>query len=99
MRDSLIDRGVETSAIIIDGKGYRTFYSVWHVMHEYHIKTFTIISQKFHNEQALAEYLLFGMHNVIGYNAVDVTSNMAIVTYVRDNSPRERSCGMCQTPR
>ena len=59
MRDSLMARGVPANAIILDGKGYRTIYSVININKVYGLKSFTIISQKFHNERAIyqAEHL------------------------------------------
>ena len=53
MRDSLVARGVPASAIFLDGKGYRTICSVINANKVYGLKSFTIISQKFHNERAI----------------------------------------------
>ena len=50
MRDSLVARGVPASDIILDGKGYRTICSVVNANKVYGLKSFTIISQEFHNE-------------------------------------------------
>ena len=50
MRDSLVARGVPASNIILDGKGYRTINSVINANKVYGLKSFTIISQEFHNE-------------------------------------------------
>jgi SanA protein len=52
----------------------------------YGIKNYIVISQKFHNERALylAEHLGMDVHNLTGFNAADATSNMAIITYVRE---------------
>ncbi len=43
MRDSLIARGVPSSAIILDGKGYRTICSVVNANKVFGLKSFTII--------------------------------------------------------
>ena len=51
MRDLLVARGIPTNAIILDGKGYRTISSVINANKVYGLKSFTIISQKFHNER------------------------------------------------
>ena len=66
MRDSLVARGVPASAIILDGKGYRTICSVINANKVYGLKSFTIISQKFHNERAIyqAEHLGLNVENI-----------------------------------
>lgn len=86
MKDSLIARGIDASDIILDGKGYRTLDAVWRAVNVYNVKSFIVISQKFHNERAiyLAEHLPFDTNNIIGFNAADATSNMAIMTYIRE---------------
>lgn len=86
MKDSLIARGVDATDIILDGKGYRTLDAVWRAVNVYNIKTFIVISQKFHNERAiyLVEHLHLETYNITGYNAADATSNMAIMTYIRE---------------
>jgi len=86
MKDSLVVRGVDAPDIILDGKGYRTLDAVWRAVNLYNIKSFIVISQKFHNERALylAEHLNLETHNITGFNAADATSNMAIITYIRE---------------
>ena len=53
MKDSLVARGVPASVIILDGKGYRTINSIVNANKVFGLKSFTIISQEFHNERAL----------------------------------------------
>lgn len=60
MRDSLVARGVPASDIILDGKGYRTICSVVNANKVYGLKSFTIISQEFHNERALYQASIWG---------------------------------------
>ena len=86
MKDSLVARGVDATDIILDGKGYRTLDSVWRAVNVYNIKSFIVISQKFHNERTiyLAEHLNLETYNITGFNAADATSNMAIMTYIRE---------------
>lgn len=86
MRDSLIARGVSPADIILDGKGYRTYDSVWRAVNLYGLRSFVVISQKFHNERAvfLASHLDSGVYDVVGYNASDVKSDMALLTYMRE---------------
>ena len=86
MRDSLVARGVPDSVIILDGKGYRTIYSVINANKVFGLKSFTIISQKFHNERAIyqAEHLGLDVENIQAYNAEDPKSRRAYLTTIRE---------------
>lgn len=86
MRDSLVARDVPASAIILDGKGYRTISSVINANKVYGLKSFTIISQKFHNERAIyqAEHLGLDVENIQAYNAKDPKSMRAFLTTLRE---------------
>jgi len=86
MRDSLVARGVPADAIILDGKGYRTICSVVNANKVYGLKSFTIISQKFHNERALyqAEHLGLDVENIQAYNAEMPKSRRAYLTSIRE---------------
>ena len=86
MRDSLVARGVPASAIFLDGKGYRTICSVVNANKVYGLKSFTIISQKFHNERAIyqAEHLGLDVENIQAYNAKDPKSRRAYLTTIRE---------------
>ena len=86
MRDSLVARGVPERAIILDGKGYRTINSVINANKVYGLKSFTIISQKFHNERAIyqAEHLGLDVENIQAYNAKDPKSRRAYLTTIRE---------------
>lgn len=86
MRDSLVARGVPANAIILDGKGYRTICSVINANKVYGLKSFTIISQKFHNERAIyqAEHLGLDVENIQAYNAEDPKSRRAYLTLIRE---------------
>lgn len=86
MRDSLVARGVPASAIILDGKGYRTICSVVNANKVFGLKSFTIISQKFHNERAIyqAEHLGLDIENLQAYNARDPKSRRAYLTTIRE---------------
>ena len=86
MRDSLVARGVPANAIILDGKGYRTINSVINANKVYGMKSFTIISQKFHNERAIyqAEHLGLDVENIQAYNAKDPKSRLAYLTTIRE---------------
>lgn len=86
MRDSLVARGVPASAIILDGKGYRTICSVVNANKVYGLKSFTIISQEFHNERAIyqAEHLGLDVKNIQAYNAKMPKSRRAFLTTIRE---------------
>ena len=86
MRDSLVARGVPASAIFLDGKGYRTICSVINANKVYGLKSFTIISQQFHNERAIyqAEHLGLDVENIQAYNAKDPKSRRAYLTTIRE---------------
>ena len=86
MRDSLVARGIPASAIILDGKGYRTINSVINANKVFGLKSFIIISQEFHNERALyqAEHLGLDVENLQGYNAKMPKSRRAFLTTIRE---------------
>ena len=86
MRDSLVARGVPVSDIILDGKGYRTINSVVNANKVFGLKSFTIISQKFHNERAIyqAEHLGLDLEYVQAFNAVMPKTRRAYLTSVRE---------------
>ena len=86
MRDSLIARGIPDNVIILDGKGFRTINSVINANKEFGLKSFTIISQEFHNERAIyqAEHLGLDLENIQAYNAKMPTSRRAYITSIRE---------------
>ena len=86
MRDSLVARGVSESAIIFDGKGYRTICSIVNAYKVYGLKSFTVISQQFHNERAIyqAEHLGLDIENIQAYNARMPKSRRAFLTTIRE---------------
>ena len=95
MRDSLVARGVPTDDIFLDGKGYRTINSVINASKVYNLKSFTIISQKFHNERAIyqAEHLGLDVENIQAYNAKNPNSRRALITYAREYLARVKMFG------
>ena len=95
MRDSLVARGVPDSVIILDGKGFRTIYSIINAREVFGLKSFTIISQQFHNERALyqAEHLGLDIDNIQAYNATSPKSKWAMITYIREYLARVKMFG------
>lgn len=86
MRDTLVKRGIPAERMLLDGNGFRTINSMDNVITLFGQRKFTVISQPFHNERAIyqAEHLNMGNVNVIGFNAADVHSTTAFITYVRE---------------
>ncbi|MFA5935354.1 MAG: ElyC/SanA/YdcF family protein [Patescibacteria group bacterium] len=75
MHKFLLDREIPPDAIIVDGKGYRTYESCRRAKQEYNIETAVVVTQRFHMGRAL--YLC----NALGIESVGVTSDLQ--TYVR----------------
>ena len=86
MKDSLVARGIPSSAIFLDGKGYRTIESVVRTREVFGMGEFTIISQKFHNERAIyqAEHLGLNIEHIQAYNAKMPKSRRAFLTTIRE---------------
>lgn len=89
MRDSLVARGVPASAIILDGKGYRTINSIVNANKKYGLTWFTIISQEFHNERALFLAKHLGVEEgyisgIQAYNANMPKSRRAYLSTIRE---------------
>ena len=86
MKDSLVARGVPANDIIMDGKGYRTINSVVNANKVFGLKSFTIISQQFHNERAIyqAEHLGLDIENIQAYNAEMPKARRAFIITIRE---------------
>lgn len=83
MRNALVAGGIPSEKIVLDYAGFRTLDSVVRADKVFGQKSFTIISQKFHNERALylAEY--FGI-DAIALNAKDVSAFWGFKTKCRE---------------
>ena len=86
MKDSLVARGIPSEAIFLDGKGYRTLDSVVRMCNKFGVKSFTIISQRFHNERAiyLTEHLCSDVETLQAFDAKSPHTDRAYITYVRE---------------
>ncbi|MCE5228616.1 YdcF family protein [bacterium] len=76
MRQALIQRGIPESKIHCDYAGFRTLDSVVRCKQVFGQQSFTIISQKFHNERAVYIARKLGI-DAIAYNAKDVNMRKA----------------------
>jgi SanA protein len=87
MKNELLKSGIPDSVIFLDYAGFRTYDSVIRLNRIFGQKSFTIISQKFHNQRAvfIAEHL--GLH-AVGYNAEDVFSYQGFKTKLREKFAR-----------
>ena len=68
MSDSLIAHGVHYSVIVRDYEGTRTLNSIVKAKQIYKIDSVVLISQKYHNERAIAQADKYGL-KAVGYNA------------------------------
>lgn len=68
MTDSLVAHGVPFNAIVRDYEGTRTLRSIVKAKETYHLDSVILISQKYHNERAIAQADKYGL-KAIGYNA------------------------------
>ena len=86
MKEALMARGVPESAIMLDGKGFRTLASIERANRVFGLRSFTIISQQFHNERALyqAEHMGLDIVDPIAFNAESPRTAMATLIYIRE---------------
>lgn len=68
MTDSLVAHGVPFNAIVRDYEGTRTLRSIVKAKETYHLDSVILISQKYHNERAIAQADKYGL-KAVGYNA------------------------------
>lgn len=83
MKQALIAAGVPADHIFLDYAGLRTLDSVIRANRIFGLNSFTVISQRFHNERAV----YIAQHNnlqVVGYNAKDVTAYAGFKTNLRE---------------
>lgn len=73
MKDALIRSGIGEEWMVLDYAGRRTLDSVIRAKEVFGLDSFTVISQRFHNERAVFTAVEKGM-DVVGYNADAVSS-------------------------
>ena len=87
MKDELVKRGIPENRIYLDYAGFRTFDSVYRMKEIFGQNSFTIISQRFHNQRAI--YIANSLHlNTVGFNARDVNAYNGFKTKVREKLAR-----------
>lgn len=68
MTDSLVAHGVPFNVIVRDYEGTRTLRSIVKAKETYNLDSVIIISQRYHNERAIAQADKYGL-KAVGYNA------------------------------
>lgn len=87
MSEDLIARGIPKEKIYLDYAGFSTLDSVVRAQKVFCLDAFTVISQRFHNERAIA----IANHKklqVIGYNARDVSRSAGWKVHLREKLAR-----------
>ncbi len=87
MKNELVKLGVLDTNIFLDYAGFRTFDSMIRAEKIFSQNSFTIISQKFHNQRAVYIARHFGL-NAVGFNAKDVTAYNGFKTKLREKFAR-----------
>ena len=89
MKKELIKSGIPDSVIYLDYAGFRTFDSMIRAYRIFGQSSFTVISQRFHNERAVYIARHYGM-NAVGFNAREVSAYSGFKTELRENLARVR---------
>lgn len=87
MKNELVKLGVPAEKIYLDYAGFRTFDSVVRINKIFGQKSFTVISQEFHNQRAVYIANRLGLH-AVAYNAKDVDVYNGFKTKVREKLAR-----------
>jgi len=87
MRNDLVKGGVDSSHVILDYAGFRTFDSMVRLRDVFGQTKVTIISQRFHNERALYIASKEGI-SAVAYNAKDVNASAGFKTLLRERLAR-----------
>lgn len=87
MKKELIKIGIPENRIILDYAGFRTFDSMIRAKEVFGQNSFTVISQKFHNQRAVYIARKYGI-GAIGFNAKDVPAYIGIKTMIREKFAR-----------
>jgi SanA protein len=87
MKSDLVSRGIPAENIYRDFAGFRTFDSMVRAKKVFGLDSFTVISERFHNERAIyiSEHESLA---VIGFNAKDVDAYYGLRTQIRERFAR-----------
>lgn len=89
-KSDLLRLGIPKEKIFLDYAGFRTLDSVVRANKVFGLKSFTLISQKFHNKRAI--YLSrYNDTNAIGYNAKGVSGRMSMRTRFREQLAKTKA--------
>ena len=83
MLNALLKKGIPLDKIVLDYAGFRTWDSVLRASKVFGQSSFTIVSQKFHNERAIFIGTQKGL-DVVGFNARAVSLRYGKKTYLRE---------------
>ncbi|RUA14554.1 MAG: vancomycin high temperature exclusion protein [Flavobacteriia bacterium] len=89
-QNELINRGVPKDRIYLDYAGFRTLDSVVRAKEIFGQDSFTVISQKFHNERAIFLAEKHGL-KAIGFNAKDVSGASGLRVQLREYLARTKA--------
>jgi SanA protein len=87
MRRALMAAGVDSARIYLDFAGFRTFDSMVRAREIFGQDSFTVISQRFHNQRAVFLARRYGI-GAIAYNAGDVNAYYGFKTMIREKFAR-----------
>ncbi|EGV42580.1 vancomycin high temperature exclusion protein [Bizionia argentinensis JUB59] len=88
-KNELLARGIPEENIFLDHAGFRTLDSVVRAQKIFGQNSFTVISQKFHNERAIYIAEHHGI-KVIGFNAKDVPGRSGMKVKIREYFARTK---------
>lgn len=83
MKEELVAAGIPPEHIYCDYAGFRTLDSMVRAKKVFGLDAFTIISQQFHNERALALAKWQGI-DAIGYNARTIKLNKGMKVHLQE---------------
>ncbi|WP_094746169.1 SanA/YdcF family protein [Aequorivita soesokkakensis] len=90
-KKDLILLGIPKEKIVLDYAGFSTLDSVLRAQKIFGLNSFTVISQRFHNERAIFLAKQKGIA-AIGFNAETVTGKYSIKTELREYLARTKAC-------
>ena len=90
-KEDLVAAGIPENRIFLDYAGFRTLDSVIRSKEIFQLESFTVISQKFHNERAITIAHAKGI-KAIGFNAKDVGGRSGMKVKVREMLARVAMC-------